>query len=154
MIHLYEIDGVLCNRVMGDPSPLELLVYRSEAGVMHRPRGSFSILTGRPKEYTADTLFWLVRNGVNFDTLYHGNTDPNDQKLYKLYVLDQLKNRGQEVIYYDSDASTVEFLTRNRIRARLVEWRMLERELGRDTSGHSPSTPNVAALSALFTGDK
>ena len=129
MIHLYEIDGVLCNdQRIRHLSPLETLVYQSEARVLHRPQHTFSILTGRPKEYTGDTLFWLVRNNVNFSTLFHGNTDPENPNLYKLDILNHLKSRGKEVIYYDSDMKTVEFLRMRGFSAWYMEWRMLERQ--------------------------
>lgn len=129
MIHLYEIDGVLCNdQQIHRLSSLESLVYKREARVLHRPQHTFSILTGRPKEYTGDTLFWLVRNNVNFDTLFHGNTDAENPNLYKLDILNHLKSLGKEVVYYDSSLETVEFLRMNRISAWYMDWRMLERQ--------------------------
>lgn len=129
MIHLYEIDGVLCNdQRIHRLSALETLVYQSEARVLHRPQHTFSVLTGRPKEYTGDTLFWLIRNNVNFSTLFHGNTDPENPNLYKLDILNHLKSRGKEVIYYDSDMNTVEFLRMRGFSAWYVDWKMLERQ--------------------------
>lgn len=129
MIHLYEIDGVLCNdQHIHRLSALETLVYQSEARVLHRPQHTFSILTGRPQEYTGDTLFWLVRNNVNFSTLFHGNTDHENPNLYKLDILNHLKSLGKEVIYYDSDMDTVEFLRMHGFSAWYVDWKMLERK--------------------------
>ena len=127
MIHLYEIDGVLCNnRQIHDLTPLESLVYQRGIRALHRPQHSFSILTGRPQEYTGDTLFWLIRNSLNFDTLFHGNTDPDNPDIYKLDTLNYLKSQGNEVAYYDSDLDTVEFLQTNGINAQCVDWRGLE----------------------------
>jgi hypothetical protein len=80
------------------------------------------------QEHTGDTLFWLIRNGVNFDTLFHGNTDPDNPNLYKLEILNHLKSLGKEVVYYDSSLETVEFLRMNRISAWYMEWKMLERQ--------------------------
>ena len=113
---LYDLDGIICPDYKG--SLLEVLTYRKNALLAYNPSGRFSILTGRPIEDTADTLFWLIRNNVRFDTLYHRNTDPFHPELYKLAVLQTLK---EPYLFYESDPEQVAFLTQRGINATLFQ---------------------------------
>jgi hypothetical protein len=90
-----------------------------------RPKGEWSIITGRPAEHRPITMEWVAKHFDNKPKMvWHENMDDDAPWIYKANVI----NQNGISFFIESDMKTVEYLWAN-TRANIVHFDGLVNEL-------------------------